>query len=192
MANRAQIDYKGFRIVATCVLPLGPHTLCYGTSAPTISSINSLDLTCERCLFLCGEGSNDGGKTVLARDPVFNKAMEKVGKCLNLKKHTVGRQRVPIIGPGDIEGTRPTRIRLTPATPAQILTLYTRHTLQTRHDTYDTHTTTYKRTLGYRWTLLHARLRAAHATRGTAARVPAWAAFMQQQTTKPVNSPQPW
>lgn len=64
----------------------------------------------------------------MARDPVFNKAMEKVGRCLNLKKHTVGRQRVPIIGPGDIEGTRPTRIRLTPAIPAQILTLNTRHT----------------------------------------------------------------
>jgi hypothetical protein len=30
--------------------------------------------------------------------------MDKVGKLLNLKKHTVGRQRVPIIGPGDIEG----------------------------------------------------------------------------------------
>lgn len=30
-----QIDYKGFRIVATCVLPLGPNTLCYGTPAIT-------------------------------------------------------------------------------------------------------------------------------------------------------------
>jgi len=49
-------------------------------------------------------GSNDGGITVRASDPKFNEIMEKVGKHLNLKKHTVGRQRTPIIGPGDIEG----------------------------------------------------------------------------------------
>lgn len=30
--------------------------------------------------------------------------MEKIGKLLNLKKHTVGKKKVPIVGPGDIEG----------------------------------------------------------------------------------------
>lgn len=30
--------------------------------------------------------------------------MERVGRLLNLKKHTVGKERVPLIGPGDIEG----------------------------------------------------------------------------------------
>lgn len=42
---------------------------------------------------------------MVASDPNFNQAMEKVGKLLNLKQHTVGRRRIPIIGPGDCEGT---------------------------------------------------------------------------------------
>jgi hypothetical protein len=73
-----QIDYKGFRMVAMCLLPLDVTSLRYG--------------------------SDDGGKTVVASDPTLNRAMEKVGSMFNLKKHTVGKERVPIIGPGDIEG----------------------------------------------------------------------------------------
>jgi hypothetical protein len=72
------IDYKGFRMVAMCLLPLDVTSLRYG--------------------------SDDGGKTVVASDPTLNRAMEKVGRMFNLKKHTVGKERVPIIGPGDIEG----------------------------------------------------------------------------------------
>lgn len=49
-------------------------------------------------------GSDDGGKTVVASDPILNKAMERVGRIFNLKKHTVGKDRVPLVGPGDIEG----------------------------------------------------------------------------------------
>jgi hypothetical protein len=30
--------------------------------------------------------------------------MDDIGGLLNLKKHTVGKKRVPIVGPGDIEG----------------------------------------------------------------------------------------
>jgi hypothetical protein len=42
-----QIDFKGFRILATSLLPLGPNTICYG--------------------------SHDAGKTVHASNPEFNK-----------------------------------------------------------------------------------------------------------------------
>lgn len=74
----ALIDFKGFRILATSLLPLGPDTIVYG--------------------------SHDAGKTVHASDPVFNKMMDEIGVMLNLKKHTVGKKKVPIVGPGDIEG----------------------------------------------------------------------------------------
>jgi hypothetical protein len=30
--------------------------------------------------------------------------MDEIGVMLNLKKHTVGKKKVPIVGPGDIEG----------------------------------------------------------------------------------------
>jgi hypothetical protein len=30
--------------------------------------------------------------------------MDEIGGLLNLKKHTVGEQKVSIVGPGDIEG----------------------------------------------------------------------------------------
>lgn len=74
----ALIDYKGYRIIATSMLPVGPHTLRYG--------------------------SCDGGRTVLASDPVLNRLMDAAAAGMNLKKHFVGNKRVPISGPGDIEG----------------------------------------------------------------------------------------
>lgn len=49
-------------------------------------------------------GSNDAGKTIKSEDPVMNDLMEQLGAHLNLRKHFVGKQRVPIFGPGDIEG----------------------------------------------------------------------------------------
>ncbi len=30
--------------------------------------------------------------------------MDEIGGLLNLKKHTVSKKKVPIVGPGDIEG----------------------------------------------------------------------------------------
>ena len=41
-----------------------------------------------------------------ASDPHFNHLMEIAGGVLNLKQHTVGPNKVPIVGPGDIEGHR--------------------------------------------------------------------------------------
>jgi len=37
----------------------------------------------------------------LATDEVFNKKIEEIAIGLNLKKHTVGEDRVPIYGPGN-------------------------------------------------------------------------------------------
>jgi ribosomal protein S17 len=37
-------------------------------------------------------------------DPVLDHLMEELGKHLNLRKHLVGKQRVEVVGPGDIEG----------------------------------------------------------------------------------------
>eukprot|EP01087_Luapelamoeba_hula_P014241 TRINITY_DN4145_c0_g1_i4.p1 TRINITY_DN4145_c0_g1~~TRINITY_DN4145_c0_g1_i4.p1 ORF type:complete len:1436 (-),score=334.66 TRINITY_DN4145_c0_g1_i4:290-4597(-) len=74
----AMIDYKGFRIIATSLLPLTKTSLRYGSA--------------------------DGGRTVLAQDPTLNKIMDDAAAGMNLKKHNVGFKRVPISGPGDIEG----------------------------------------------------------------------------------------
>lgn len=74
----ALIDYKGFRLIATSLLPIGPDTLKYG--------------------------SNDAGRTIKTGDQVMDHLMHGLGEHLNLRKHLVGKQRVPIVGPGDIEG----------------------------------------------------------------------------------------
>jgi hypothetical protein len=60
----ALIDYKGFRMTAQAVLPLGANSLIYG--------------------------SNDAGRTV-HRDPRFHDAMHKIADKLNLRAHFVGR-----------------------------------------------------------------------------------------------------
>jgi len=73
------IDYKGFRLIATSLLPIdGANTLRYGSS--------------------------DGGSTVLADDPKLVSLIETTAKEINLKKHTVGKKKISICGPGDIEG----------------------------------------------------------------------------------------
>jgi tetratricopeptide (TPR) repeat protein len=58
------LDYRGFRLIAMSVLPIGSKTLIYG--------------------------SNDGGVTVHADDATFNKRMRYAGRKLNLKKHRCG------------------------------------------------------------------------------------------------------
>jgi hypothetical protein len=49
-------------------------------------------------------GSNDAGRTIKTGDQVMDHLMHGLGEHLNLRKHLVGKQRVPIVGPGDIEG----------------------------------------------------------------------------------------
>jgi hypothetical protein len=60
----AVIDYKGFRMTAQALLPLGKNSLIYGSA--------------------------DAGRTVLNSNESFNLAMEKAANSLNLRKHAVG------------------------------------------------------------------------------------------------------
>lgn len=64
--------------MAICLLPIGPGTLKYG--------------------------SNDAGHTIKVGDAKLDQMMELLGEYLNLRKHLVGKQGVPLVGPGDIEG----------------------------------------------------------------------------------------
>lgn len=83
------IDYKGYRLSATSILPVGSDTLIYGSA--------------------------DGGKTVYNRYKEMSALMKKAGRALNIKSHWIvpmdkawrerrGVAQVQICGPGDIEG----------------------------------------------------------------------------------------
>lgn len=70
-------DVRGYRIIATSLLPLGKGSLKYG--------------------------SDNGGETVHCSDPSANQLMADAGKFLNLKPHTVGQNLAVIHFPADIE-----------------------------------------------------------------------------------------
>eukprot|EP01125_Pyxidicula_operculata_P007329 TRINITY_DN2496_c0_g1_i1.p1 TRINITY_DN2496_c0_g1~~TRINITY_DN2496_c0_g1_i1.p1 ORF type:complete len:2166 (+),score=385.55 TRINITY_DN2496_c0_g1_i1:51-6548(+) len=72
----ALIYYRGFVLVAMCVLPISKSTIKYGSA--------------------------DAGRTVHFDDPVLNKKMEEAGSTLCLRKHCVLDKRMRF--PGDIEG----------------------------------------------------------------------------------------
>jgi hypothetical protein len=55
----AVVDWRGFRLVAMSLLPIGGQSLVYGSS--------------------------DGGVTVLAENPEFNELMKEAAKKLNIK-----------------------------------------------------------------------------------------------------------
>lgn len=74
----ALIDYKGFRLVASSLLPLGPGSLVYG--------------------------SKDAAMTVLNTNPALAARVEEASAKLNLKKHEAGRQRVVMASAVDVEG----------------------------------------------------------------------------------------
>jgi len=85
------IDYKGYRLNATSILPVGPDTLIYGSA--------------------------DGGKTVHNKFKEMSALMRKAGRQLNLKTHwafplTGKPSGVQICGPVDIEGHLGTDKRL--------------------------------------------------------------------------------
>eukprot|EP01102_Stenamoeba_stenopodia_P000863 TRINITY_DN10802_c0_g1_i1.p1 TRINITY_DN10802_c0_g1~~TRINITY_DN10802_c0_g1_i1.p1 ORF type:complete len:746 (-),score=191.36 TRINITY_DN10802_c0_g1_i1:135-2372(-) len=76
----ALIDYKGFRMIATILLPIDKSTLVYG--------------------------SNDSGRTVYSSVDAVNHMMAELGENLHLKGHYVGTSAEKakyIYGPGDIE-----------------------------------------------------------------------------------------
>eukprot|EP01103_Thecamoeba_quadrilineata_P012142 TRINITY_DN3060_c0_g1_i2.p1 TRINITY_DN3060_c0_g1~~TRINITY_DN3060_c0_g1_i2.p1 ORF type:complete len:601 (+),score=88.67 TRINITY_DN3060_c0_g1_i2:86-1888(+) len=77
----ALVDYRGFRLTAMSILPIGKDTLIYG--------------------------SNDNGTTIHADDPVLNSKMRKIAKQLNIKPHFSGLSREKsclIYSASDIEG----------------------------------------------------------------------------------------
>jgi hypothetical protein len=60
----ALLDFRGFRLMALSLLPIGKNTLVYGSA--------------------------DAGKTVANSNPSLNKMIEVASKELNLKAHGVG------------------------------------------------------------------------------------------------------
>lgn len=70
------IDYKGFRVLALSILPIGGDSLCYG--------------------------SPNAGRNVFNGNPEVNRMMEEAGAQLYLKKHLVS-STVELNSPGDLE-----------------------------------------------------------------------------------------
>lgn len=75
----ALIDFMGFRVLATSVLPISKKdkTLVYG--------------------------SDDAGRSCHHADAEVNALMERAGNLLNLKGHLVTEQNIPVFAPCDIE-----------------------------------------------------------------------------------------
>ena len=76
----ALIDYRGFRLIATSVVPIGKDTLVYGSA--------------------------DAAKTIHNDVPEFEEKMAHAAQALNIKHHAVGSgaQMKMLYGPADIEG----------------------------------------------------------------------------------------
>ena len=75
----ALVDYRGFRVIAVCALPVDRSTIIYG--------------------------SCDAGMTVHAKSKRFNAYMKDMAKDLNLKKHLAGWKKVKsLYAAADIEG----------------------------------------------------------------------------------------
>eukprot|EP01091_Cochliopodium_minus_P011841 TRINITY_DN3461_c0_g1_i1.p1 TRINITY_DN3461_c0_g1~~TRINITY_DN3461_c0_g1_i1.p1 ORF type:complete len:626 (+),score=143.96 TRINITY_DN3461_c0_g1_i1:279-2156(+) len=70
------IQYRGFKLVASSLLPISSKTLSYGSS--------------------------DGGKTIYKSNTELNELMEKAGKYFNIKEHRILDKE--IFMPADIEG----------------------------------------------------------------------------------------
>lgn len=65
------IDYRGFRMTAQALLPLGSNSLKYGSS--------------------------DAGRTIHKDDPKMNELLKKAAQKLNLRKHVVGSSSSPVL-----------------------------------------------------------------------------------------------
>eukprot|EP00698_Gefionella_okellyi_P019190 TRINITY_DN584_c0_g1_i1.p1 TRINITY_DN584_c0_g1~~TRINITY_DN584_c0_g1_i1.p1 ORF type:complete len:1314 (-),score=331.34 TRINITY_DN584_c0_g1_i1:549-4436(-) len=76
------IDFRGYRLIASCMLPLNKTTLVYGSA--------------------------DGGRTVHVSDEEMNALMQRAGEALHLKPHAVGDSGTVLYAPCDIEGHRGT------------------------------------------------------------------------------------
>jgi hypothetical protein len=73
----ALLDYRGYRLLAISVLPIGKDTLVYG--------------------------SGDAGHTIKKDDALVNEWMERCAKYLNIKPHLVSKKKVLLSAAADIE-----------------------------------------------------------------------------------------
>jgi hypothetical protein len=92
------IDYRGFRLIAMSILPLYYGGLVYGiTPTPPTARpppcCGSITTTVPAVLTRAGvpSGSNDGGLSIHADDPLMNHMMKRAAKKLNIKGHVAGR-----------------------------------------------------------------------------------------------------
>jgi hypothetical protein len=87
------IDFAGFRLVASSVLPISHATLCLGTSngGKTINVRNKTSKT-----------STQPNPLEQASDRQMYRLLKEAGQFLNLKEHTVGRTVLPMAA--DLEG----------------------------------------------------------------------------------------
>lgn len=79
-ALMALVDYKGFRLIATSLLPIDSNTIVYG--------------------------SNDGGNTIHTDDPEVNVKVERLAARMHIKGHFVGISKAKaklLHAPGDFE-----------------------------------------------------------------------------------------
>jgi Clustered mitochondria len=77
----ALVDYRGFRLIAMCLLPISKGSLKYG--------------------------SNDAGRTVHCDNRRFARVMRRAGRELNLRKHWCGwsdESRKLLWAAADVEG----------------------------------------------------------------------------------------
>ena len=73
------LNYLGFRISASTLLPIGIGTLMLGSEGSS-----------RPCFVGVANRKIDGGKTVVNRDSMCEKLSQQVAKLLNLKIHDVG------------------------------------------------------------------------------------------------------
>ena len=91
------VDYKGFRVIATCQLPIGRDTLIYG-SLKAIVCFSIQLLLCHK-----KKGSFDG---LNVKDEEFkvNEMMKSLGRQLNIKGHLCGlKKKIVVYSPADIQ-----------------------------------------------------------------------------------------
>lgn len=84
------IDYLGFRLVASSILPINRSTLRYGSSG-------------ENLLGFCST-EPDGGKTAFNEDPVLADYIKQLAQSLNLKGHFICNRSQFVYLAGDVEG----------------------------------------------------------------------------------------
>lgn len=101
-------DYKGFRLSATSILPVGTNTVIL------LFQKEWLDFWYLTIALQIVYGSADGGKTVYNKSHEMSQLMKKAGRAINIKTHPIlpmvsneklqTARRVLLCGPGDIEG----------------------------------------------------------------------------------------